>query len=85
MIAESSIAFPQTEKLSLQKHFKRITQSTVIKADSASQKAASSFCAEPSQIPQGFVINCAPTHTLLSLGCFCCHRFSISHRLSVHN
>lgn len=85
MIAESSIALPQTEKLSLQKHFKRITQSTVIKADSASQKISSSFCAEPSQIPQGFIINCAPPHTLLSLGCFCCHRFRISYRLSLHN
>ena len=85
MIAENSIGLPQTEKLSLQKHFKRITQSTVIKADSASQKTASSFCAEPSQIPQGFIINCAPPYTSLSLGCFCCHRFSISHRLSVRN
>lgn len=66
MIGESSVALPQTEKLSLQKHFKRITQSTVIKADSPSQKTASSFCAEPSEIPQGFIINCAPpTHCSL--------------------
>jgi len=66
MIGESSVALPQTENLSLQKHFKRITQSTVIKADSASQKTASSFCAEPSEIPQGFIINCAPpTHCSL--------------------
>lgn len=66
MIAASSIALPQTEQLALQKRFTRITQSTVIKADSASQKTASSFCAEPSQIPQGFIINCAPpTHCSL--------------------
>lgn len=65
MIEESSVALPQTESFTA-KAFLKNNQSTVIKADSVSQKTASSFCAVPSEIPQGFIINCAPpTHCSL--------------------